>query len=113
MRASALAGLLGLVVAVSAYAAERFVAWNLTATTTFSGVYLAPAGTTDWGPNQALNDKDHTLDPSERLVLKGVAHGRFDVRLVDKAGHACIKHDVDMTAATSFEIRDADVQACH
>lgn len=113
MRAATFAVLLGIVAAGPVDAAERFVAWNLTATTTFSGVYLAPAGSTAWGPNQALNDKDHTLDPSERLILKGIAHGRFDVRLVDQAGHTCIKHDVDLTTASSFDISDADLQACH
>jgi formylmethanofuran dehydrogenase subunit A len=112
MRVVRLAVVLGLVVSVTAHAAERFVAWNLTATTTFSGIYLAPAGSTAWGPNQALNDKDHTLEPSERLILKGVGHGRFDVRLVDQAGHACIKHDVDLSTAASFDIRDADLDAC-
>jgi hypothetical protein len=34
--------------------------WNLT-TATISGFQLSPAGKTDWGPNQTLNDKDDAV----------------------------------------------------
>ena len=45
--------------------------WNLTRHT-ISEFQLAPAGTTDWGPNQCKNDKDGTVDPDERLRITGV-----------------------------------------
>lgn len=112
MRVAWLAVLLSIAGLLPATAADRFAVFNLTANTTFTGIYLAPAGSTDWGPNQALNDKDKTLEPSERLILKGLSHGRFDVRMVDEAGHSCVKRDVDLTTATSFDIRDSDLQAC-
>jgi hypothetical protein len=93
-------------------AAERYQAYNLTAATTFTGVYLAPAGTQQWGPNQALNDKDKTLEASERIVLTGLTGGRYDVKLVDHKGRTCIKHNVDLTSEHSFEIRDGDLASC-
>lgn len=95
-----------------ASAAEKFFAYDETTSSTFTGVYLAPAGTTRWGPNQALNDKDKTLEPSERLPLKGIGHERYDVRLVDAKGKACIDHGVDLTSETSFVIRDEDLTEC-
>lgn len=95
-----------------ASAADRFFAYNETTSSTFKGVYLAPAGTTQWGANQALNDKDKTLEPSERLPLKGIGHERYDVRLVDEKGKTCIKHDVNLAGETSFVIRDEDLQDC-
>src|SRR5712691_10680757 len=59
--------------------------WNLTRYT-ISELYLAPAGTTNWGPNQCKNDKDGTVDPDERLPITGVPPGRYDVKLVDASG---------------------------
>lgn len=97
---------------LTARAGAKYFAYNLTATTDFPGVYLAPAGTTKWGPNEALNDDDKELDFGERLTLTGVAAGIYDVKLVDKAGRTCIMHGVNMTKETSFEIRDSSLTDC-
>ena len=50
--------------------------WNLTQHT-ISEFYLAPAGTTQWGPNQCKNDKDGTVDPDERLRITAVPPGTY------------------------------------
>jgi hypothetical protein len=92
--------------------ADRLTFFNLTTSTTFSGVYLAPAGTNRWGTNQALNDKDKEVDPSERLVLRGIARGRYDARLVDKSGRTCVRFGIDLSKDTSFDIRDNDLAGC-
>ncbi len=99
-------------VTFGAAAADRFFAYNLTTSTEFTGVYLAPAGTENWGPNQALNDKDKSLETSERLALTGIGRGRFDVKLQDRKGHTCVKRDVDLARDTSFDIRDGDLVDC-
>ncbi|MGY4349956.1 hypothetical protein ACVWXM_006449 [Bradyrhizobium sp. GM7.3] len=54
--------------------------WNLT-TETISGFQLSPAGKTEWGPNQCLNDKDKEVDHDERLRITGVEPGRYDARV--------------------------------
>jgi len=100
-------------VSLTATAADRFFAYNLTTSTTFTGVYLAPAGTTQWGANQALNDKDKAIDPSERLPIKDITRGAFDVKLVDRNGRVCIAHGIDLRTDTTFEIRDRDLKNCH
>lgn len=105
--------LLLMLVAGTASAADRFFMYNLTATTTFNGVYLAPAGTGAWGTNQALNDKDREIDPSERLPIKQVSRGVFDVKLVDTKGRTCVRHGVDLSKDTTFEVRDSDLTDCH
>ena len=97
----------------SASAEERFFAYNLTTAKVFTGVYLAPAGSEQWGANQALNDRDGSLDPSERLAIKSIAHGNFDVKLVDKKGITCVRHGVDLSKETTFDIRDTDLADCH
>jgi hypothetical protein len=100
-------------VSLSATAADRFFAYNLTTSTTFTGVYLAPEGTNQWGTNQALNDKDKAIDPSERLPIKDITRGTFDLKLVDRQGRVCITHGIDLRHDTTFEIRDADLRNCH
>lgn len=104
--------LLTIALSLPAAAADRFFMYNLTASTTFPGVYLAPAGTGHWGTNQALNDKDQAIDPSERLPIKDVSRGVFDVKLVDEKGRVCIAHGIDLGKDTTFEIRDRDLTDC-
>ena len=98
--------------ALPASAADRFFLYNLTTSTTFTGVYLAPAGSDRWGGNQALNDKDKEVDPSERLAIKDIARGRFDTKLVDPNGRTCIRRGIDLSRDTTFDIRDADLTDC-
>jgi hypothetical protein len=114
MKLTALASVVVLAVAtsVSANAGTNYFAYNDTAVTTFTGVYLAPTGTTQWGPNQALNDDDKELDFGERLTLTGLNPGLYDVKLVDQKGQTCIMHRIDLTKETSFEIRDASLAGC-
>ena len=100
------------VLAPGALAADRFFGFNETTSTVFTGVYLAPAGTTTWGPNEALNDKDKVWDAGERLAIKGASRGTFDLKLVDRSGRICLKHGVDLTKDTTFELRDQDLVDC-
>ena len=95
-----------------AEAAERFFMYNLTTATVFTSVQLAPAKTQDWGANQALNDKDKTVDPSERVEIKSVSHGQFDVRLIDSRGRACIIHGINLAEDASFAVHDSDLAGC-
>jgi hypothetical protein len=108
----AICAALAMVISVSAEAGQNYFAYNLTAVTTFTGVYLTPIGTTKWGPNQAMNDDDKELDFGERLTLTGLTPGIYDVKLVDKRGRICILHHVDLTKATSFDIRDSGLTDC-
>jgi hypothetical protein len=96
----------------AAAAADRFFLYDMTTSTSFTGVYLARPGSEAWSANQALNDKDHAVDPSERLVLSNLGRGVYDVKLVDRKGRVCIKHGVDLTKETSFEVRDSDLLDC-
>lgn len=93
-------------------AADRFVAYNLTTSTDFKGLYLAPAGTRDWSHNQVLNDKDRIWDASERLRLTGVSRGRFDARLVDEKGRECRLNNIDLTKDLTFAVHDSDLASC-
>jgi hypothetical protein len=109
---SVLLAILCALTASRAVAADRFLGFNETTATVFTGVYLAPAGTTTWGPNEALNDKDKTWEAGERLTIKSVSRGMFDLKLIDHAGRVCIKHGLDLSKDTTFEVRDQDLLDC-
>jgi hypothetical protein len=97
---------------VCGLAADRFTGFNNTTSTVFTGVFLAPEGTVKWGPNEALNDKDKIWDAGERLAIKNISRGRFDLKVVDRSGRACIKRGLDLTEDLTFEVRDEDLSSC-
>jgi hypothetical protein len=81
----------------AATAAERLRFWNLTGFT-IKELHLAPTGTTDWGFDQCKNDPDGAVDADERLTLKNVVPGHYDVKLVDKQGRTCVVRNVEVQA---------------
>jgi hypothetical protein len=85
--------------------------WNLTRHTV-SELYLAPAGTTNWGPNQCKNDKDGTVDADERLPITGISSGTFDAKLVDVSGRTCVIRDIKVEAGQIFSIEEKQLTAC-
>jgi YVTN family beta-propeller protein len=68
--------------------ATRF--WNLTPFI-LSEFNLAPAGTTNWGPNQCKNDRDGTVSPNERLRITDTTPGIYDARLKDTTGTGLLR----------------------
>jgi hypothetical protein len=102
-----------LALSIAATAAERLKFWNLTGST-IKELHLAPTGTTEWGPDQCANDPDGAVDADERLTLKSVVPGRYDVRLVDKKGRVCVVRNVEVLAGRpyAFSISDKDLTDC-
>jgi hypothetical protein len=85
--------------------------WNLTLYA-ISELYLAPAGTESWGPNQCRNDKDGTVDPDERLRITGVEAGTYDAKLTDVSGRFCLVRNIKVEAGAIFSIEEKDLAAC-
>jgi hypothetical protein len=98
----------------SAAGAERLRFWNLTAAT-ITELSLAPPGTTNWGPNQCKNDPDGAVDHDERLSLKDVTPGRYDVRIADKQGRVCLVRNVEVKSGTpyAFSIAESELTDCN
>ena len=113
MRRLTLAALLALAVQTTAGAADRMQFWNLTSMT-ITGLALAPAGTTAFGPNQCANDKDGAVDHDERLRLMGVQPGNYDVQVTDKKGRMCLVRNVTVTSQGryAFSLSDDDLKEC-
>jgi hypothetical protein len=86
--------------------------WNLTHGR-LSEVYLATAGTTGWGPNQAKNDKDGVVDPDERLRITDVKSGTYDFKLTDLNGRTCMAKNVKVEVGEIFSIDEKDLTGCN
>jgi hypothetical protein len=112
-RALTILCLLSFVVSTGALSADRMKFWNLTGTT-IAELNLAPAGTTKWGPNQCANDPDGSVSSDERLELKGLVAGRYDVKVTDENGRLCIVKDVTLQAGKpyAFSLSEADLKDC-
>jgi hypothetical protein len=85
--------------------------WNLT-TKTVNKLYLSPAGKDAWGANQCENDNDGEVDHRERLAIKGVEPGRYDVRLGYEDGRICLVRNVELKDGGVFSIQDKDLKNC-
>lgn len=86
--------------------------WN-TSTQTFTGVFLAPAGSNRWGANQTANDPDGSVSADERLKLTDVPPGRVDVRLIDKAGRTCLVRGVEVMAGRRYAFAIGNDELTH
>jgi hypothetical protein len=85
--------------------------WNLTHER-INEFYLAPAGTTNWGMNQAKNDKDGVVDPDERLNITGVAPGTYDAKMHDLSGRTCFARNIKIEASQIFSIDEKELTDC-
>jgi hypothetical protein len=85
--------------------------WNLTANT-ITALQLSPAGKNQWGPNQADNDRDHTVDHDERLKITDTATGLYDVKFVDKSGRTCVVSNVQVRTGSIFSIEEKNLTGC-
>src|SRR5262245_49653589 len=82
--------------------------WNLTQYT-ISEFYLAPTGTTAFGPNQCKNDKDGTVDHDERLRITGVESGVYDAKFIDVSGRTCLVKDIKVEVGKIFSIEESEL----
>ena len=102
-------GLVGSAAAAQDRRGIRF--WNLTLYT-INNFQMSPAGQDIWGPDQCQNDRDGTVDHDERLRITGIEPGRYDVKLADRIGRACIVRDVEVKAGAVFAIEEKQLTDC-
>jgi hypothetical protein len=85
--------------------------WNLTQYT-ISEFYLAPAGTTAFGPNQCKNDRDGTVEHDERLRITGIETGFYDAKFTDVSGRICVVKNLKIEAGQIFSIEENELTSC-
>jgi hypothetical protein len=98
---------------IAAWSADRMLFWNLTGTK-ITRLYLAPAGTTKWSPDQCANDPDGSVDPDERLKLIGLAAGHYDVKVTNAEGRTCVVKNITLESgkAYAFSISESELKDC-
>jgi hypothetical protein len=52
------------------------------------------------------------VDHDERLRITGIEPGRYDVKLADRIGRACIVRDVEVKAGAVFAIEEKQLTDC-
>jgi hypothetical protein len=97
--------------AAFAHAAPKTKFWNITGDTVVK-FELAPAGTTQWGPDLCKGDEDDSVDDDERLTLKDVASGTYDARLTYKDGGVCLAKSVKVVEGKIFSIEKSQLTDC-
>ncbi|MQT11389.1 hypothetical protein [Segnochrobactrum spirostomi] len=111
MRAQIATALALIVIAGSANAAERTRFWNLTSNT-IEQLYLSAPGQNKYGEDLCKLDDDGSVDHDERLTLKGVSTGHYDVKFVDAKGRTCVVPNVAITAGKVFTIDEKELKDC-
>ena len=111
MKSARTAAILLTVGAATAANAKDTRFWNLTAHTIIS-LQLSPAGNNDWGPDQIVNDPDHSVDHDERLKITGAPSGRYDVKFIDNTGRHCLIAGVDIREGAVFAIEEKKLGDC-
>jgi hypothetical protein len=84
--------------------------WNLTAQT-ITNVFLAPAGSESYGPDQCRNERGHVA-PDERLRITGINPGRYDAKLQDQTGRVCVVRGIAIKSGTIIRIAERDLTDC-
>lgn len=105
------AGLVFIFCAASVMAAGQTKFWNITGDTIVN-FELAPAGTTNWGPDQCKNDKDASVDDDERLLVKDVATGSYDARITFKNGRVCSAKGISIQEGKIFSVEAGQLRDC-
>jgi hypothetical protein len=99
----------GLSTRTTAASKTRF--WNLTGQT-ITHLYLAPAGTTNWGTDQCRNDPDGSVDDDERLTITGVTAGHYDAKLTQTGGRVCVVKNIAVKPGAIFSIDKKALTNC-
>ena len=56
-------------------------------------LYLSPEKKDSWGPDQL---GDQVITPAESFTLKGIPCGKYDMKIVDEDGDACVVEGILM-----------------
>jgi hypothetical protein len=73
---------------------------------------MAPAGTTNFGSNQCLNDKDGTVETDEMLTVKDIQPGKYDLKIKDVSGRTCLVKAVTVKAHENFSVGEKQLKDC-
>jgi hypothetical protein len=70
---------------------------------------FAPAGTTKWGTDQTQYEDDKQVEHNEKIPLKDVTPGRYDIRFTDIKGRSCTLKNLDVKVGALVVVREAEL----
>ena len=70
---------------------------------------LAPAGSSKWGPDQCQFEEDKSVENNEKIPLKGIMPGRYDIRFTDLRGRTCTVKNQDVKDGALVVIREKEL----
>lgn len=93
--------------------ATKMKFWNLTGVDIVE-LYLAPAGTSEFGMDQTDNEDGGEIENDERLPLTEITAGLYDVKLKDENNRSCHVKDVEVrdTGPYSFSLEADQLTDC-
>lgn len=71
-------------------------------------LYVSPVGDGDWGSDLLGS---HVLPPNYYQNV-GVIPGYYDVKLVTRAGNACVLRNMDFTSSDTMDVTNLGLLAC-
>lgn len=72
-------------------------------------LYITPWDELRWGPNLLREE----LDPGEAVTLTDIDCDRYDLKLIDDEGDACVIQDVDLCLEDAkFSLTDRVLASC-
>lgn len=72
-------------------------------------LYFSAANQNEWGPDQFGK---HTISTGQTFTLTGIPCDKYDVKLVDEDGDACVVEDVAVCSSDTWAISDQDLLHC-
>jgi hypothetical protein len=70
---------------------------------------FSPAGAAKWGADQTQYEDDKQIEHNEKITLRDVKPGRYDVRFTDIKGRNCTVRNLDVKPGTLVVIREAEL----
>ncbi|WP_296714763.1 hypothetical protein [Rhodoblastus sp.] len=85
--------------------------WNLTASAIVD-FRLAPGGSSKFGRNLALDDKDKAIDIDERLTLRDISPGIYGARIKFRSGRKCRVPGLKLETGEIASIEEKQLEHC-
>ena len=107
MKKYALACLLVVVTAVSAFAAELTVLNS--SDYVIHQLYVSSTAERNWGTDQLGK---HIINRAERFTLRNIPDGAYDLRIVDEDDNECIVNNVQVSGNVTWTLTDTVIESC-
>jgi hypothetical protein len=101
--------LLSLLMLVAPVSAADLVIVNEAYFSIIHQLYIAPAKSNNWGENKLQARK---IARTERFTISNIAHGVYDLKVVDDENHTCVFPDINTDQNKEWKLTDDVMIGC-